>query len=124
MDKDFQFMIKIALYVCVLSVFFCPIEARAANNNTADFLMMPCSGNPNDNRDDTKNLLCAGTLDGFLQGFTFNQSPKSICIPSNITGWNLRDIFVDFVRKNPEYRNQHYGSALLEALSIKYRCEK
>ena len=119
-------MRKALLALCVMVPLYMPTVASAEGN----WLLNLCESNRPEHMG-----MCFGYIHAFSEGFQFGQAdmaaersrntapiPLRYCIPEGVTGQQLRDIVVRFLRQNPEHRHIWYGQLIMWSLSRTYPC--
>ena len=48
--------------------------------------------------------------------------PAYICIPNQVTGVQLRETFIEWLRANPNQNDRQAGGAVLRALNARFHC--
>ncbi len=109
-------MKKIALVLACLAVAGAA-HAQRASNVGAKTLLTACTGKQTE--------VCDAYLDGFGDSIRASGKDHALaCIPSAVTGTELRDVVVQWLRSNPQAQHDVAEKATRLALQKAYPCGK
>lgn len=108
--------------VLLISIMSLSVSAAqgATLYKTGDGLFLECQS------DVSVNVLgCINYIEGALDQLELARDDrrKSSCVPSGVTGQELRDIMVDYFRSHPEGRQNAAASGVKAALSEAWNCK-
>ena len=93
-------------------------HAQRVSKVTARVLMTACSGGK-------QAELCDAYLDGFTDAIRANGQDHALaCIPQTVSGTELRDVVVRWLRDNPESQHETGEKVAHLALQKAYPCRK
>lgn len=117
--------VKFAILAMVASAIY-PINSLSAGYVSGNDLYRDCTAEKNDLTYYQTRARCSAYIVGAADGIDEERTMSGIaeCVPSNVAIGQLRDIVVDYLKKNPQNRHYTGYSIVSVALISAFRCQQ
>lgn len=115
----------LTILLLVLTMIPRPVQASFVDGND---LLQKCSTRERDAAYFQNQSYCMGYIVGVSDAAEFFQTapgmPQLVCLPSNVTSGQLKDVVVKYLQDNPAKRHEDAESLILTSLAINFRCKQ
>jgi hypothetical protein len=106
-----------AVLVLAIVMAACAAQAQRVSNVKGATLLQNCTG--------PSTLACDAYVDGFGDAIEAEGKASAVaCIPPSVTGTELRDVLVKFLKDHPEHQHEKASKLAKQAFGKAYPCGK